>query len=384
MPTAESLFRHAFDMWEKATPGSPVLVEALNRVGNLAHARGALATAAEFHGRALAVIQQSDPNSLEVAACLLNLGSVATDQGDLTAAAGIFSAHGLSMRSTRRAPRSTQDAWKLWETLPSIEAISLKHSVTTSAPSPFAKELSPVSLEVASSLDALAVIARYRGDLETAMRDHRRALALRQKLAPDSLLVATSLDNVAGVHRLQGDLTAANDGYQRALALFEKQAPQSRNLAICLNNLGGLARQQHDLAAARDYYRRALALRIQLAPDFLPVATILDNLGGVEHDRGDLATALAYHQRALRSSRNRLPTRSMWQPVLPMSGMPQNQWASWSWPLPCSGERSICSSGSSPTPWMWPRPLTTWVPLPAWAATSPRPAAFTGRRWRSL
>ncbi len=70
------------------------------------------------------------------------------------------------------------------------------------------------SLARAASLNALGVMARFRGDLESADQLFRQALEIQERLAPRSLAPAVNLNNLGTLATLRGQLDAAEALYQ--------------------------------------------------------------------------------------------------------------------------------------------------------------------------
>jgi CHAT domain-containing protein/tetratricopeptide (TPR) repeat protein len=159
--------------------------------------------------------------------------------------------------------------------------------------------LAPDSLEMAASLNNLGGVALDRGGLVAAWNFYQQALTIREKRG-DSLAIANSLNNLAVVTQRQGNLVAARDYHERALAIQEKDpAAGSHDLAASLNNLGTISLDQGDLSAARHYYGRSLAIEQKLNENSLAVANTLSNLAAVALHAEDLNAARNFLQRAL-------------------------------------------------------------------------------------
>ena len=117
-------------------------------------------------------------------------------------------------------------------------------------------------LEVARSLDDLAVVYLDQDQPDQAKPFAERALAIREKiLGADHLTVATSLNTVAIVYFQQDDLVAAEGALQRALAIRERHLGRDHpDVAQSLHNLGALALEQGQLEKAESLVRRSLAI----------------------------------------------------------------------------------------------------------------------------
>jgi CHAT domain-containing protein/tetratricopeptide (TPR) repeat protein len=149
---------------------------------------------------------------------------------------------------------------------------------------------------------------------------YQQALAIQEKLAPNSLQVATTLHNLGLVAWARGDLARAEQLYQQALAIREKLAPNSLQVASTLHNLGNVAANRGDLARAEQYYQQALAIEEKLAPNSLDVAGTLNNLGNVARDRGDLARAEQLYAAGVGNPRKTCPQLAAGGNHAPQSG----------------------------------------------------------------
>lgn len=160
------------------------------------------------------------------------------------------------------------------------------------------ERLAPDSLEVAESASALAWILKDLGDLAGAEQQARRALAIRERLAPGSLEVAGSLNTLGNILVHRGDLTQAEVLLRRALAMNEAVAPGSVRVARQLHNLSYLLHRQGDDPTAETYARQALAILLKESPadDLIPLC--LTNLGDLAHSRGDRTAARSFYDRA--------------------------------------------------------------------------------------
>ena len=298
LPASDRWFRQAWQV-DAAAGYEAWAATDLSELGSTASARGDLAAAEDFDGRALAIRARLAPDSLAVAASLNNLGADAEARGDL-ARAQDHHLRALSIRE-RLAPDSLEIAWNL----NNLGNVAWARSELATAQDyhkralAIRERLAPDSLDVAASFNNLAGIASMRGELGAAEESHRRALAIKERLAPDSLTLATSLNNIGGVVQERGDLDAAQSYYSRALAIRESLAPGSLAVASTLNNLGNVLRSRGDLEAAQTYHSRALAIRERLAPNSLLVAASLNNVGVIARSRGDLAAAHDYQSRSL-------------------------------------------------------------------------------------
>ncbi len=149
-------------------------------------------------------------------------------------------------------------------------------------------------VDLASSLNGLAVVLEDRGDLAGAEPLLREALAIRRKaLGDEHESVATSLNNLANLLKARRDLAGAEPLYRESLAIYRKVlGDEDPSVAASLNNLAALLKSRRDLAGAEPLYRESLAIRRKALGDEHPsVATSLNNLAMLLKARGDLAGA---------------------------------------------------------------------------------------------
>ena len=142
--------------------------------------------------------------------------------------------------------------------------------------------IGPDHLEVAASLNDLAVVHWYRGQYAEAEPLNERALAIRESaLASDHPMVANSLTLKAMLSAVQGRVNDAQPLYERALAIREQAfGPDHPLVARSLSNLANYYVSLGRYADAPAFYERALAIwKHALDPEDPDVAAGMDNLG---------------------------------------------------------------------------------------------------------
>ncbi|AUI70040.1 tetratricopeptide repeat protein [Beggiatoa leptomitoformis] len=160
----------------------------------------------------------------------------------------------------------------------------------------------PNHLEIAQSLNGLALLYQDQGDYAQALPLSQRTLAIDEKvLGTEHPHTAQSLNNLAGLYQAQGDYAQALPLLQRALAIDEKVlGTEHPHTAQSLNNLAGLYQAQGDYAQALPLLQRALAIREKvLGTEHPHTASSLNNLAMLYQDQGDYAQALPLLQQAL-------------------------------------------------------------------------------------
>ena len=136
-------------------------------------------------------------------------------------------------------------------------------------------------LDVATSLNNLAVLYNFQGRYAEAEPLYLEALTLREQLVGENHpLVATSLNNLAELYRSQGRYAEAEPLYLQALELDKRLLGDNHlDVATSLNNLARLYHSQGRYEEAQPLYLQALELYKRLLGDNHPyVATSLNNL----------------------------------------------------------------------------------------------------------
>jgi CHAT domain-containing protein/Flp pilus assembly protein TadD len=156
--------------------------------------------------------------------------------------------------------------------------------------------------DVATSLDNLAYLLQHRADFEEAESLHLEAFAVRCKLLgnehPD---VAESLNNLAELYQIKGDYARAEPLYREALAISRKFLGNDHpDIATSLSNLGLLLKYKGDYEGAELLQREALSMYRRLFGNEHPyIATSLNNLAALLRDKGDYAQAEPLQREAL-------------------------------------------------------------------------------------
>ena len=112
---------------------------------------------------------------------------------------------------------------------------------------------------------------------------------MREKaFGPESVEVARTLNSLAIVHQSLGDFKDARAYYERALAIARKTIGEDHPHAITsLNNLGSLLYDMGRFEESREVHEKCLALRERvLGPDHPDVAQSLENLGASDIESG--------------------------------------------------------------------------------------------------
>jgi CHAT domain-containing protein/Tfp pilus assembly protein PilF len=164
------------------------------------------------------------------------------------------------------------------------------------------KELGHDHPGVAVGANNLARLYEAKGEYDRAEPLYQRALAIFEKAVGfDPIVVASPLDNLALLYQKKGEYGRAEPLYQRALAIWENSAgPNHPYVAIAANNLAALYVEKGEYERAEPLAQRALAIREKAFGEWHPdVATTLNNLAALYHFKGDYGHALPLYERAV-------------------------------------------------------------------------------------
>jgi CHAT domain-containing protein/tetratricopeptide (TPR) repeat protein len=164
------------------------------------------------------------------------------------------------------------------------------------------KVLGPHHINVARSLNSLAITYEIAGDHTRCEAMYRRALEINEKaFGPRHLEVGRILYNL-GTHYFElGDVRKAESYYERSLDITEAElGAEHLIVAVILNDLGSVYGVRENNAKAEAMFRRALAIREKLlGPDHIDSVETIAYLATSYSNRGDYATAESYYARVL-------------------------------------------------------------------------------------
>ncbi|HSS03457.1 MAG TPA: CHAT domain-containing tetratricopeptide repeat protein [Kofleriaceae bacterium] len=164
------------------------------------------------------------------------------------------------------------------------------------------KELGPMHLDVAASLNSLGDLYWELAEYKKAEPLFVRALDIREKaLGPMHPGVAESLASLANTHASLGAYAKALPLFVRALDIREKAlGPMHPDVAETLSDFAGLYLEQGAYAKAEPLLVRALDIREKVLGPLDPeVANSLNNLAGVYWEQGFYAKAEPLFVRSL-------------------------------------------------------------------------------------
>jgi len=306
-------FAEAIQYYEQASRVSQAagyekwVADDLQEAAIVSRSGGSLAAAQTYSRRALEIYERLEPDSLNVATMLNQLGSIYREWGRMSEAQDYHTrALSICQRMGQRGPTGAMYQIALARTLNSLGIVTAQQGNIEDASSLCARALeilervSPNSLDVANALNNLGNICWFRADWEAARDYYARALKIREEQMPDSLEVATTLNNIGSAAFRCHDLQTAHACYTRAAEIFQRRAPESLPAAMCLVNLSEVACARGELPAAESHARRAASLSERIAPQSGYVAAALNALGEIAWRRGDYEAAHQHFARALK------------------------------------------------------------------------------------
>lgn len=150
-------------------------------------------------------------------------------------------------------------------------------------------------------LNGLGLLARFRGDFETARHAYEDGLAAGRE-AGDKPGIALSNRGLGLVAMQQGDLAAARKHFDDGLSI-SRELDDKYGVAMSLSFLGDLARTEGRYADARPQFEEAVKL-FRLLENRTALADALNNLGAAQVCLGELAEAAEHFSEALRSAKD--------------------------------------------------------------------------------
>ena len=157
--------------------------------------------------------------------------------------------------------------------------------------------------------DTLGSTYSYLGEAPLAIRQHERALRLReQTLGPDHRDTLVSRNNLAVAYRASGRAAEAIALHQSTLKLKEtKLGPDHRDTLVSRNNLAVAYETAGRTAEALALHESTLKLQeAKLGPDHPDTLQSRNNLAAAYHASGRYAEALALHQSTLKLKETKL------------------------------------------------------------------------------
>ncbi|UCC65239.1 MAG: tetratricopeptide repeat protein, partial [Anaerolineae bacterium] len=157
------------------------------------------------------------------------------------------------------------------------------------------------SAEMARICELSGWVHMRRGEMEMAIEECERGLAILSRLARDEAILRDEADlykTLGAVYAFgQGNYSRAAEIYQRSTDMY-RQAGDLPGLARSYSNLALTAWGLGDLAEAGDYLQRSLEISQQIG-DNHTLALLHNNLGAVSYRAGNAEQALDEYRAAL-------------------------------------------------------------------------------------
>ena len=263
---AEAPLRRALELRRAHYPrGDPEVARSEMHFGELSLHRGDYETARRYLEGALAAFRRDGEHPAEVAALLLDLARLESDQGD-----------------PKRAERLAREALALQQ-----DALGEK------------------DVQFASTLDQLGSLAYLRGDYASAEDLLRQGLEVRRlALGESHPATLDSLSNLAHVLDARGAAEESTRLLREVLAARRRVLGEGHpEVAAALNNLGSTLSGEGRFAEAEPLLQEAVRIAAAaLAPSNVAHATYLGNLAQAVQGQGRAPDATALYRRALEAT----------------------------------------------------------------------------------
>lgn len=189
------------------------------------------------------------------------------------------------------------------------------------------------------ALFARGVSLQRLGELDRALADHERALALRQERAGErSLTVADSLDAIGIVHRQAGRFAVAEQHQRQALAWRREQQPEGHpSIGDTLHNLSRTVQMLGRFDEALELVEESLAIqRAAFAAPHPSIALVLRSTAitlGLMHRFGEAdaryAEAIAMYESLFPDGHSHLATALVKRAELALQGGRESEAVAW-------------------------------------------------------
>ena len=157
-------------------------------------------------------------------------------------------------------------------------------------------------LDIASSLNKLALLYKFQGKFNEALQLFHKCLEIiKTKLGKDHPDVAYIINNLGGIYESQGKYEEAENLLKKSLEIIGRKLGEDHpNNALFLNNLANLYESQNQYVEAIILYNRSLEIKEKVfGKDHISVAIILNNLALLFKTQGKYEQAKFMYFRSL-------------------------------------------------------------------------------------
>ena len=152
----------------------------------------------------------------------------------------------------------------------------------------------------AEDYSVLGVIEKNRANYEQALKNHLKALGIKER-TNDEHGQAITYNDIGVLYKIMGRFDEALENYLKSNELCKKVALK-KGVAMTYNNIGTIYREKHKPDTALFYYRLALAQSEEMNDPY-SISTCLSNVGDIYTEMGKQEEALSMFTRSLRYDR---------------------------------------------------------------------------------
>ena len=150
--------------------------------------------------------------------------------------------------------------------------------------------------KLASTLNSMAYIFRYQGDMVKSLENYLNALQISEELG-DNTGTAEILNNIGVLYDYQNDADNALEYYGKSLKILEITGDKF-GIATLLNNMGFVCNYKKQTEKAIEYYKKSLAIRIEIN-DKKGIGESYNNIGSIYKDNSVFDKAFEYLNKGL-------------------------------------------------------------------------------------
>ncbi|UJR31822.1 hypothetical protein I4U23_019299 [Adineta vaga] len=171
-------------------------------------------------------------------------------------------------------------------------------------------QLSIDSQELSRCYHALGIIRYEKGDYESSLQCHKRALKLKlRSLKSNDLDLAISYNSMGTIYEKKKDYSRALQSFLKSLTILQDAYGNDHpKVAICLNNIAGIYQTEKKYAEALKYNQNALNIRKNHLPvDHPDLGASYSNIGIIYRCLGQYKSAIKHHNQSLKIHQKSLP-----------------------------------------------------------------------------
>jgi len=148
-------------------------------------------------------------------------------------------------------------------------------------------------IEIATSINNIALIFKERNDYDRALELFRKALRMKRSTVGDnSPDVASTIVNIANIYELKGELNKALELYQKTLPVQKMALEENHpNTAVTKSNIANIYKKQGKFNEAVGYFSEAIAMMKVTNPSHPVIHINLCKLGKIFFRAGDIERA---------------------------------------------------------------------------------------------